>query len=327
MLVAHWAAEHRGHRPATQAEPAATSDAYPAAGLASGLLGAGIGIGVLAGAAAGTLFFLRRKRQGAADGLAEHDLARSHDSVVITKKKKKRASAAVPSAFIVQGARNGCCAITRQIFITYEQAEQAGPPAPCKCRATAQTASSYHLASGIRLRFSACVSPVHDAGAGTGQDEPGADDPAMPSSPRQVRMVAFAEGTGSELSDEDKQRLRAANIQDSVVIIRNRMASGQLPSGQLSSHKLDIAHGSEHSWSSGEDEVPCADPEDPAPAATETPAQDPVEHVSTAEGARHHLHHVVHVEPHSALHQPQLQHSPSKRVQFSGAVPAVVLDP
>jgi hypothetical protein len=80
--------------------------ACPAAGLQSGLLGAGIGIGVLAGAAAGTLFFLHRKRQGGADGLAEHDLARSHDSVVITKKKKKRTAAAVSSAVIVQGARS-----------------------------------------------------------------------------------------------------------------------------------------------------------------------------------------------------------------------------
>jgi hypothetical protein len=69
------------------------------------MMGAGIGIGVLAGAAAGTLFFLRRNRQGGADGLAEHDLARSCDSVLITK-KKKRATTAVPSAFIVQGARS-----------------------------------------------------------------------------------------------------------------------------------------------------------------------------------------------------------------------------
>jgi hypothetical protein len=141
-------------------------------------------------------------------------------------------------------------------------------------------------------------------------------------------MVAFAEGTGSELADEDKQRLRAANIQDSVVIIRNRLASGQLPSGHLSSHKLDITHSSEHSWSSGEDELPCADPEHPAPAPSEAPAQDPMEAVSAAEGGHHlDVHHVVQIEPHSALHQPQLQHSTSKRVQFLGAVPAVVLDP
>jgi hypothetical protein len=141
-------------------------------------------------------------------------------------------------------------------------------------------------------------------------------------------MVAFADGTGSELADEDKQRLRAANIQDSVVIIRNRMALGQLPSEQLSSHKLDIAHSSQHSWSSGEDEGPCVDPEHSAPAHSEAPAQDPVEPAPAAEGAQHRdVHHVVHVEPHSALHQPQLQHSASKRVQFLGAVPAVVLDP
>lgn len=152
------------------------------------------------------------------------------------------------------------------------------------------------------------------------------------SSPR-IRAVAFTDGAGSELVDEDKQRLRAANIQDSVVIIRNRLASGQLSSGHVSSHKLDGAIGSEHSWSSEEDEASVAEPERNNSAGEAAhvahPVQDAVLTLGAAEAAQHE-HHAVHVEHPSALHQPalpQLQQSPSKRVQFSNAMPAAVLDP
>ena len=71
------------------------------AGGAKGAIGGAIaGVGVLAGAAAGTLFFLRKKRrsreqeEGAAGGLDGHDLARACDSVVVTK-QKNRVKAAV----------------------------------------------------------------------------------------------------------------------------------------------------------------------------------------------------------------------------------------
>lgn len=60
-------------------------------------------MGVLAGAAAGTLFFLRKKRRSREDGPAEgHDLSRACDSVVVTK-QKNRVKAAVHNATL-QGA-------------------------------------------------------------------------------------------------------------------------------------------------------------------------------------------------------------------------------
>lgn len=69
--------------------------------LASGLLGAGVGVGVLAGAAAGTIFFLRKRRQHQQGGEGLHDLARAQDSVVVSK-QKKRVGAAPLTTVIVQ---------------------------------------------------------------------------------------------------------------------------------------------------------------------------------------------------------------------------------
>lgn len=58
-----------------------------AAGGARGAIGGAIaGVGVLAGAAAGTLFFLRRKKRGQ-EGMENHDLAHACDSVVMAKRK------------------------------------------------------------------------------------------------------------------------------------------------------------------------------------------------------------------------------------------------
>jgi len=64
------------------------------AGVAKGLIGAGVGIGVLAGAAAASVFFFRKRRAGSQEGLIGHDLARVQNSIIVTK-QKKRAKAAV----------------------------------------------------------------------------------------------------------------------------------------------------------------------------------------------------------------------------------------
>lgn len=59
-------------------------------------------------------------------------------------------------------------------------------------------------------------------------------------------MVTFASGPeGAGLAEDDKQRLRAACIQDSVVIIRSKLASGgqQQLGASLSSHKLNADGG------------------------------------------------------------------------------------
>ena len=71
---------------------------FPLAGVAKGLLGAGVGIGVLAGAAAASVFFWRKRRANALEALVSHDLARMHDSVVVTKHKKRVQAIAVSSA-------------------------------------------------------------------------------------------------------------------------------------------------------------------------------------------------------------------------------------
>jgi hypothetical protein len=127
--------------------------------------------------------------------------------------------------------------------------------------------------------------------------------------------VAFADGEGGVLADDDKQRLRAANIQDSVVIIRSKMATGQLHSHHLGD---DDSHGSEHSWCS--DALPGSAEGShtaPAPAALEVqdPVQQPASHAAVAavqDGDA--------VQPSSAPQRPNhLQQSPSKRVQFLGA--------
>lgn len=124
------------------------------------------------------------------------------------------------------------------------------------------------------------------------------------------RVVAFAEGAGGALADDDKQRLRAANIQDSVVIIRSKMASGQLHSHHLGD---EDSHGSEHSWCS--DALPGSAEGShtavPAVLDAQDPVQQPASHAAVPE--------VDAAEPCSALRPSHLQHSPSKRVQFLGA--------
>lgn len=59
------------------------------AGIAKGFLGAGVGVAGLAGAAAATMFFLHKKRSSVNESLVGHDLARVHDSVIVTKQKKR----------------------------------------------------------------------------------------------------------------------------------------------------------------------------------------------------------------------------------------------
>jgi hypothetical protein len=122
--------------------------------------------------------------------------------------------------------------------------------------------------------------------------------------------VAFADGAGGALADEDKQRLRAANIQDSVVIIRSKLASGQLQSHHLGD---EDSHGSEHSWCS--DALPgSAEGSHTAPAAAldvQDCVQQPASHAAVQEGDA--------AQPDSAARPPHLQQSASKRVQFLGA--------
>jgi hypothetical protein len=62
---------------------------FNCAGIAKGFLGAGVGVAGLAGAAAATMFFLRKKRSSANESLVGHNLARVHDSVIVTKQKKR----------------------------------------------------------------------------------------------------------------------------------------------------------------------------------------------------------------------------------------------
>lgn len=65
--------------------------------MAKGLIGAGVGIGVLAGAAAASFLRKRRATSGSQEGLIGHDLARVQNSIIVTK-QKKRAKAAVSHA-------------------------------------------------------------------------------------------------------------------------------------------------------------------------------------------------------------------------------------
>lgn len=178
------------------------------------------------------------------------------------------------------------------------------------------------------------VCPVPPAGVCIGEASTGAESGAG-GSPRQgagLRMVAFADGCDEP---EDKHQLRAANIQDSVVIIRNKMASGP-----LSSHILGLTDdGSEHSWSSEDEPLgkACADSEQLLGAEQAVQEQDMdaiqgsefqevvMQQVQVVEQQECPEHTAVQVErPHSAMHQPRgLQQSPSKRVSFR-AVPVVV---
>lgn len=64
-----------------------------------------MGLGVVAGATAGTLFFLSRKHRRSKEELLSHDLARVRDSVIVTKQKHKRVKAADPSSGPDAGAQ------------------------------------------------------------------------------------------------------------------------------------------------------------------------------------------------------------------------------
>lgn len=167
------------------------------------------------------------------------------------------------------------------------------------------------LCCDSQLALSCCGCPHAGAGAA-------GDAVPAPSSLR-VRAVVFTDGAGGKLADEDdRQRLRAANIQDSVVIIRNRLASGQ-----LSSHQLDSGVDGDHSWSSEGGGSP--EPEGRAVCGVPSEASGPDAVQQGAAVAVVEAHH-----PGVRVGAPpqQLQQSASKRVQFSdaGAIPAVSLE-
>lgn len=271
------------------------------AGLASGLLGAGVGIGVLAGAAASTIFFLRKRRQHQQGGEGLHDLACVQESVIVSKQKKRVGAAPLTTVIVQSGCRRRCL--------------PACLPA-CVLHACLMRHMHMHVAVCLGLccdsQLALCLGRPH-AGAGVAGDAVPA-----PSSPR-VRVVVFTDGAGGELAgEEDRQRLRAANIQDSVVIIRNRLASGQ-----LSSHQLDSGVDGDHSWSSEGGGSPEPEGRGVCGVLSDASRSDAVQGAAVAVVEAHH--------PGVRVGAPeQLQHSASKRVQFceaaAGAIPAVSLE-
>lgn len=135
-----------------------------------------------------------------------------------------------------------------------------------------------------------------------------------------MRAVVFTDGAGGELADEDdRQRLRAANIQDSVVIIRNKMASGQLSQHRLDSGVVD----GDHSWSSEDGASPEPEKQAVCGVSSEAPGSGAVQGAAVGVVEAQH--------PGVCVSAPrQLQQSASKRVQFcegaAGAIPAVSLE-
>lgn len=111
-------------------------------------------------------------------------------------------------------------------------------------------------------------------------------------------------------ADEDRQRLRAANIQDSVVIIRTKLGAGN-PLGPK--HSEGSVSSSSRSSESGEGDGAAV-----LPAATHSMLETGhIDMVTAAPEISTGLH-LEPQEPHSVLHHGQLQHSSSKRVQFQG---------
>ena len=133
-----------------------------------------------------------------------------------------------------------------------------------------------------------------------------------------LRMVAFADGTRDD-PDEDKQRLRADNIQDSVVIIRSRLASGQLPEAEEDD---DGSQGSS-GRSSGAEEHSHTEAARPQSAADQQGFQVVTSPPGSA-GAKGDQHNaatgaVAPAEQHSAMRRGALRTTSSKRVSFVAA--------
>jgi len=134
-----------------------------------------------------------------------------------------------------------------------------------------------------------------------------------------LRMVAFEEGAGCMMADEDRQRLRAANIQDSVVIIRTKLGTGN-PLGPKQSE--GSVSSSSRSSESGEEDGAAV-----FPAAKNGMLE--TGHIDTLTAAPEISsgQHLEPLQPHSVLHHGQLQHSSSKRVQFQGQTGSTSGDP
>lgn len=144
-------------------------------------------------------------------------------------------------------------------------------------------------------------------------------------------MVAFADGGGCVSAEEDKQRLRAANVQDSVVIIRSRLLSGQLSLSGARRSDDDSKDGSEadeHSQQETEamhgehEQVTVQDVTlPPGSAVVKEPAAGSSLWPQDSNGAG--------LQAEGAVQQRtlQVQHSSIKRVQFTTPAPAAVAMP